>query len=454
MSRQPPSKPLIVVIGATGTGKSQLAVDIASRHNGEIINADAMQMYHGLPIITNKITVNPSETLGVPHHLISSVPLTAEPWRVTKFKDEALRLIREIRSRGRLPVVVGGTHYYVQGLLFEESLVEHEGDEEGEISREELDRRFPILLESTDKILEELRRVDPVMAERWHPNDRRKIQRSLEIWLTRGRRASEIYEEQRQQRAADAAEALVKESEGSHELSLKETLLFWVHAERETLNARLDARVDKMVAQGLIDEVRELAAFLECETSAGRPVDLTYGIWVSIGFKEFLPYLEALKQAADGPDIDAERVKQDGIEKMKAATRQYAKKQIKWIRFKLMTALNNAGVLNNLYLLDGSDISQFKATVSERALSVVGTFLEGNILPDPKSMSPMSQELLTSNQEDRRAKDWVKTTCDLCGMTAVSEQQWKVHLSSRGHRHQLRKRAKLIRAQEKNVVCG
>lgn len=199
----PPAKPLLVVLGSTGTGKSEvsaaavvpssanktadsqtskLAIELATRFRGEIINADAMQLYKGLPIITNKVPVN--ERNGIPHHLLDHISIDKEPWSVDDFKREATKAIQEIRGRGKLPILVGGTQYYVNPLLFPEvTLDEVQGDSS---------QTFPVLEDSTEAMLQELKRVDPAMAERWHPNDRRKIRRSLEIYLQTGRPASEF----------------------------------------------------------------------------------------------------------------------------------------------------------------------------------------------------------------------------------------------------------------------
>ncbi|KAI5277644.1 hypothetical protein KEM54_004933, partial [Ascosphaera aggregata] len=174
-----------------------LAIDLASRFNGEIINADAMQTYKGLPVTTNQ--VQPHEMNGIPHHLIAVNSIEQEPWQVGLFRRECLKTIRDIRSRGKLPVLVGGTHYYTQAVLFNEQLVDYRGLEDAEAQPQEGERpldaaaqeRFKILDKSDQEILEKLREVDPVMASRWHPNEDRKIRRSLEIYLQTGRRASE-----------------------------------------------------------------------------------------------------------------------------------------------------------------------------------------------------------------------------------------------------------------------
>ncbi|KFY23613.1 hypothetical protein V491_02475 [Pseudogymnoascus sp. VKM F-3775] len=445
MPRKPPHKPVIIVLGATGTGKSQLAVDLALRYNGEIINGDAMQMYTGLPIVTNKIT--PAEQQGVPHHLIGNVSLQEEPWHVGVFKREAEGVIEEIRSRGRLPILVGGTHYYTQSLLFDDHLIDDTDEkiqppQDGDREIDESSQKHPILAASTEEILAKLREVDPVMADRWHPKDRRRIQRSLEIYLTQGQKASDVYAKQRERNSAlqqDDASSNVEEPDRI--IPLESTLLFWVHAGQEVLKSRLDARVDKMVENGLIEEVQTLQNLLGVETAASRPPDLTRGIWVSIGFKEFSPYLSTIT-SPDATEKDKIKALALSIEQTKAATRQYAKRQVRWIRLKLLIALKKADSLRNLYLLDGSDVSNFQRDVSGQAIKICGDFLGGLELPPATEMSPAAAEFLTPSRDfdfGDRPDLWIRKTCDVCNVTAVTEANWNFHMQSRGHRGKLRK---------------
>ncbi|KAG8532038.1 uncharacterized protein KY384_003675 [Bacidia gigantensis] len=122
MSASRPMRPLVVIVGPTGSGKSQLAVSLARHYNGEIINGDALQIYKGLPITTNKISE--SEQEGIPHHLLGSIGLEEEPWTVKQFLKKAQDAIEAIRLKGKLPIVVGGTQYYVQSLLVPNAVVE------------------------------------------------------------------------------------------------------------------------------------------------------------------------------------------------------------------------------------------------------------------------------------------------------------------------------------------
>ncbi|KAL2754909.1 hypothetical protein ACRALDRAFT_1020016, partial [Sodiomyces alcalophilus JCM 7366] len=397
--------PLVFVLGSTGTGKSELAVELATRFNGEVINSDAMQLYKGLPIITNKIT--PAERRGVPHHLLDHIGLDDPPWVVDDFKRAATQVIRDIRSRGRLPILVGGTHYYTNALLFDQVLVEGE--------KEEPSSSFPILSEPTDVILAKLRQVDPVMAARWHPNDRRKISRSLEIFLKYGRPASEIYAEQKRRR----------ETEDGGDVSPWQNLLFWVHTEPETLKPRLDGRVDKMLAAGLLDETRQMFEHVRRNEAAGQPVDFTRGIWQSIGFKELEPYLRASSSSSPPADPTAlASLQSSGLEAVKVSTRQYAKYQTRWIRTKVVPLLqDHPGAMSRLFVLDTTDTSRWAEQVADPAASITRSFLAGDPLPEPASVSPAAR---SQNAPCQR-------TCELCGVTCVTEDSWEKHLKSRRH---------------------
>jgi tRNA dimethylallyltransferase len=434
-------------------------VSLALRYNGEVINGDAMQLYTGLPIITNKITIE--ERKGVPHHLLGCIDFGEPTWVVGTFVKRALRVIDEIRSRGKLPILVGGTHYYTQSLLFRDRLAETEEEGNGgEEKKDEelgpsdnLEEKYPILKEPTEKLLEKLQEIDPVMAARWHPNDRRKIQRSIEIYLQTGRKASDIYAEQRLASASGADSA-------SEESDLRfPTLLFWIHAETETLRTRLDNRVDKMLSQGLLDEVRQLHKYATEQAESGQPVDESRGIWVSIGFKEFKAYITAL-QSGTASEADLQVLKDEAIERTKIATRQYAKRQTRWIRLKLLHALQSQAPKlqeessetgGTLYLLDGTSIPDFQTNVMSPAADITQAFLSDASMPDPVGLSAAAAEQLSTKQDQDTSKtpqSWIRRQCDLCGVTCVTEKQWEAHARSRAHRRLVSKKRKLEEEEE------
>ncbi|KAF3920550.1 hypothetical protein ABW20_dc0109750 [Dactylellina cionopaga] len=367
-------RPLITVIGATGTGKSKLAVDLALALNGEIVNSDAMQMYRGLDVITNK---HPhEERMGIPHHLMDFLN-PEEAWKIGQWLTVALNTIEDIRKRGKVPIVVGGTHYYVQSLLFRETIQDFEDQlESGEYTshRGAMVAKFPVLEAPTSEILDELRRRDPIMASRWHPNDRRKIQRSLEICLTTNRKASDLY----------AEEAANNSDKSTARFS---NVLFWVHASEEVLASRLKGRVDKMIEQGLFPEIDELFKIYKEKKDL---MDTSSGVWQSIGWKEFLPYLTA-KDAFENsntsdPEVtkelaaEVDRLKAEGIDKTNVGTRHYSKSQVRWIRIKLLNKLlaDKASLPDGgIYLLDTSDPEKWDEITRDPAVNIAkGTFVQ------------------------------------------------------------------------------
>jgi tRNA dimethylallyltransferase len=315
--------------------------------------------------------------------------------------------------------------------LFQDALAD-----EPALQLNENTEKLPILEESTEVILAKLKEVDPVMAERWHPNERRKIQRSLEIYLRTGRPASELYNEKRLKRQSSPVSLDAPHSANNPSLRF-ETLVFWVHANKDVLHRRLDGRVDKMLKKGLLSEVQELSSFgQQYESSTGAPLDRTRGIWVSIGYKEFMDYQHAVADETK-PTQELEKLKIAAIEKTQAATRQYANRQIKWIRIKLLNALLSSGQKSNTFLVDGSDISRWDTDVVQPVTTITKQFLAGEALPAPSSLSPTAAEMLTPKREydlGQRPDLWQKKVCETCGTVAVTENDWSLHVKSRAHR--------------------
>lgn len=406
-----------------------------------------MQMYRGLPIITNQIPTD--ERNGIPHHLLSCIDLDTEAWRIGLFKREALRIIEDIRARGKIPVLVGGTHYYTQAVLFKDQLVGEGVDDEGE--REQLtefsstSKKWPILDSPPEVLLEKLREVDPVMAARWHPRDGRKIRRSLEIYFQTGRQASEIYKEQFAQKkiAMDQDEGLLR---------FENTLVFWVHAEKEILNARLDSRVDDMVKQGLMTEAHKMSDYLHEKASQGIEVDQTRGVWVSIGFKELAPYFKAIREG-EASEKEIEDLKLHSLELIRIATRQYGTSQVKWIRNKLWRALTEAGQTNRLYLLDSSNVSDWNKCIIGPSEQIVQKMLQNEPTPDPKSLSALAATEFGAKEAQAKKREQTDPigkcyTCDVCQKTMANEDQWHIHLNSHQHKRGLKSAVKRAQRDE------
>lgn len=283
--------PVIFVIGCTGTGKSDLGVAIARKYNGEVISADSMQIYKGLDIATNKITEE--ETQGVPHHLMSFVDATTARYNIHQFRQQGLRTIEEIRSRGRIPIVVGGTAYYVESLLFEENIIETPGSDDDSYSIECLGKL------SNDELHRRLQEIDPESARLVHPNNRSRVLRAIEVYHLTGKRKSEFLREQ-------------KESNGSCDLGgrlrFPESLVLSLDARKEVLIERLDRRVEKMKQMGLRKELEEYY-----DTNRDSLINREhFGVLQCIGLKEFIPYLELSKE--ERFSAEGERLFQKGCD--------------------------------------------------------------------------------------------------------------------------------------------
>lgn len=428
-----------------------------------------MQLYRGLPIITNQI--QPHEMNGIPHHLLALNDFAGpreETWQVGIFRRECLRVISEIRSRGKIPVIVGGTHYYIQSVLINEPLVDgRDNASSSDVDDQEMttraspagDPKFAILDAPVEVMLDRLREVDPVMAARWHPKEDRKIRRSLEIYLQTGRKASDIYEDH--QRMKQGLLQLQQEHLSSDMPEVKKqlrfpTLVFWVHSNTEVLKNRLNCRVGKMVEQGLLEEAKVLFDYLQEQTRNGIEVDRTRGIWVSIGFKELEPYFEAVRAAAQGArdEETLEKLQAECLEAVRASTRQYAKQQLKWIRGKLWNALSAANATQQLFVVNSTRPENWQHDVFEPAKRITGAFLCGGPRPDPKQVSAFARDTLVALVENRQSLSCdspmlvQNVKCDACGVSVLSGNQWNKHVASSRHQKTVRavaKREQLMR---------
>lgn len=408
-----------------------------------------MQIYADLPQITNKHPV--AERAGIPHHLLGHIGWENSEYTVKEFEREALSKIEEIQARGKLPILVGGTHYYNQAVMFKNSTIGNGSDVEDGLSEKTLtEKQLEILNGPSAGVLAKLREVDVDVANKFHPNDTRRIRRALEIYFQTGQRPSDIYEAQRT--ATDEDEKL--------SLRFDKTLVFWVWCEQSVLNPRLDTRVDAMLRNGLHDEIRELFHYY----TAHRPEKLG-GVYQVIGFKEFLPWLEAggdvtVQQPAEEQTEKSNRLLQECIDKMKQRTRKYSKQQTKFMKNTLMPKLAEMVEQDPsrtdiaAAVLDATDLSQWDSTVAKRGIEIARAFL----MPQENASAavdhffadtPELRSLLVTPKQFTKDQ-WQNFTCDTCvdpitkqPVVVVGGDRWAVHLKSRKHRNAVAGRAKL-----------
>lgn len=277
---------VICVVGPTASGKTKMGVALAKRFNGEVVSVDSMQIYRGMAIGTAAPTTEEME--GIPHHMIG-VADPAESWSVSRFTQEADRCIQDILCRGKLPILVGGTGLYLDALIRGNTFA---AGQQGGAVRRKLQAR--LAQEGAAALLAELAAVDPETAARLHLRDEKRILRALEVYRETGETISE--HDRKSRETPDRYDALYIG------LSFRD---------RQDLRERIDRRVDVMVEQGLLDEVQALLG-------SGLPRDTT--ALQAIGFKQFLA-------VADGTAAVA-----DAVEEVKLRSRQYAKRQLTWLR--------------------------------------------------------------------------------------------------------------------------
>jgi len=276
--------PIIVVVGPTASGKSEYAFNKALAVGGEIISGDSMQIYRKMDIGTAKPTK--AEMAEVPHHLIDVADIS-EPFSAARFVELAEAAIADIVSRGKTPIIAGGTGLYIDTLISGTKLSATEDDQELRAAL------FAFAEEQgADALHQRLKAIDPVAAENIHPNNVKRVARAIEIYEKTGMTKTELDKKSKEEESIYAPHTV-----------------YICPKERETIYARIDARVEKMFQMGLEQEVKELYDMgLENTVTASQ----------AIGYKEFYPYFKG--------ECDIEAVKQ-GI---CLNTRHYAKRQLTW----------------------------------------------------------------------------------------------------------------------------
>ena len=278
-------KPMIILTGPTAAGKTELSIKLAEAVGGEIISADSMQVYKKMNIGTAKIM--PEEMDGIPHYLVDELE-PDEEFHVVRFQQMAKRAAEKIYEKGKIPIVVGGTGFYIQALLYDIDFSEEDAD------RGYRDRLKKLAEEKGNGYLHRmLAEVDPESAQAVHENNIKRVIRALEFYEKTGTKISMHNEQER-----------TKESRYNF-------VYFVLTHERKILYDRINQRVDRMIEAGLIDEVRQLA----CEGYTKDMVSMQ-----GIGYKEVFDYLEGKRDLAE----TAERIKKD--------TRHFAKRQLTWFR--------------------------------------------------------------------------------------------------------------------------
>ncbi|KAL8094259.1 tRNA dimethylallyltransferase 2 [Apium graveolens] len=440
------TKPNIVVImGATGSGKSRLAIDLSTHFPIEIISADSMQVYQGLDVLTNKVPVH--EQKGVPHHLLGTISPDVE-FTVKDFRDKAIPLIDDILSRDHLPVIVGGTNYYIQSLVSPFLLDELMEDMDENCSRElpgdklpDLDTEFQREFSSYSH--DRLQELDPVAANRIHPNDHRKINQYLSLYTRSGVLPSKLLR------------GKAMENWGRVDHVRYNCCFLCVDASIPVLDEYVERRVDCMVATGLLNEVYDIY---------NLNMDYTRGLRQAIGVREFEEFLRVyLSEGRNNNDTESmqkmsrkklnnilkedlsailqshmdnplKTLLADSIENVKANTRRLVRRQKRR--------------LHRLQALFGWDIHVVDATDSLLCFSESSWFMNvidpsakiiSSYLNKDKSLLPYSAVSNSTERSKVIQRDlWMQHICKACGNRVLrGDHEWEQHIQGRNHRKRI-----------------
>ncbi len=278
-------KPMIILSGPTAVGKTALSIELAKRVNGAIISADSMQVYKHMDIGSAKIM--PEEMCGIKHYLIDALE-PSEEFNIVVFQKMAKDALEEIYANGQIPIVAGGTGFYIQALLYD---IDFENQDTNEAYRAELEEIAKT--QGNEVLHKRLKEIDPVSAEKIHANNVKRVIRALEFYKLTGKPISEHNEAEQQ-----------KESPYNF-------AYFVLTDERANLYKRIDLRVDLMLKNGLLDEVKKLK-----DMGYHRDMVSMQGL----GYKEILDYL------------DGKLTLEEAIYILKRETRHFAKRQLTWFR--------------------------------------------------------------------------------------------------------------------------
>ncbi|CAH8486995.1 unnamed protein product [Schistosoma curassoni] len=490
--------PVIAICGATGTGKSKLAVSLANVFGGEVVNFDALQLYSGIDIATNKISH--VECLGVPHHLIGIYPPEfGHRYDVHSYRDICLPLIENIRNiRKKLPILVGGTHYYLEAILWQDFLASKRTIFDA-TSGFDSEVSFGHPLECYDL----LRTLKPDVAAQLHPNNVRKVKKALLDVLKGSIQTKTQTELNENIENVDLGKQVLNRSIKPRYPG--ESLILWLDCASDVLNTQLNKRVNRMLDSGLVDEldtfldkvnvlpdrfsetetsdtpdiakrtrVEKLRALFAQELESISDPMTRRGLLQSIGLKEFSDYLALLPEERD--TIEANTLLKQATENVKTATRQYARRQVSWIRNRFLRRPVEGSI--PVYRIDVTDFLNSESpdiwnkTIIAPTVRLVynelikindllfenlknNDYLKSLLDICPENSCPKAESLLLPKSfTESNNNNNSPFICSICSNRIFTQiDGWEAHLKSRSHQKRAAKYKKrlLIEKAMKNL---
>ncbi|XP_017775266.1 PREDICTED: tRNA dimethylallyltransferase, mitochondrial [Nicrophorus vespilloides] len=412
--------PLVVILGATGSGKTKLSIDLAKKFGGEILGADSIQIYKGMDIISAKPTVE--ERAEAPHHLVDILE-PHETCTVLDYRNKALKIIDHLFDQKKIPIIVGGTNYYIESLLWKILVDDPNSKRKFEPGRSNKDYELP-----SEELHKKLKDLDPKMANRLHPNNKRKIIRSLEILEQKGMLHSEILNEQQKSEGGSAH---------GGGLRFSDVVIFWLQWDKPVLDERINSRVDAMMENGLVEELLDFhREYNKRRLQDGSDPDYTRGIFQMIGLKEFHEYL--LLDECQRDSDEGKLLLQKGLDSLKMVTRRYARKQCRWINNRLLG--DTGRTVPPVYGLTTDDLGKWQEDITDPAVGIIQSVIDGTECPC-NPLRKISTQSTPNSQDETHF-------CEDCQRVFVGQHQWKKHLHSGRHKRAKDRTQRLMREKE------
>eukprot|EP00347_Sterkiella_histriomuscorum_P023170 403335685 len=435
---------VIFILGTTGVGKSKLSLDLALKLGGEIVNADSMQIYDGNDgIMTAKPTQE--ELQKVPHHLYGVVNWLTYDFNVNKYRELALEAIRDIQSRGKVPIIVGGTNYYIESLVYEQSQIIEEFKYDKDQFEQTFEHEKSIRDEKFHEILEDLKVLIP-LDKKQAIEDKYDSDLLHELLTLVDKKLSDLLH------SKDKQSDIQMQSKGRQLRFLP--IFIQMSADKDILESRIVKRINQMIDEmNGIEEIYTLFSTFEQCQGISEEMDPSYfekGIFQSIGYKEFYPLYRYLlyRYAEDGllyneilknPSKQDREEIQKGKDQLKVKTVNYAQYQLKWLNKRINQDFGNKNDSNDnlLLVINLNDPKQYEEIALNKALE----FIDIQV----KRFSQFSEEFVqefkqsycneSSMNKKERLLNWKKVYCEKCNQELNGQKQWQEHIQTRKHKN-------------------
>ncbi|CAD8083066.1 unnamed protein product [Paramecium sonneborni] len=422
---------IVYIIGTTASGKTNLSLNLGI-DNYEIISCDSMQIYKDANIMTAKATA--AEQMFKKHHGIDLIDLESEGFNRKQWKNMTIQKIEQLQSKGKIPVLVGGTNYYIESILFNQEKEEQQVVQAAELN---LNGKEPY---------EYLKQIDPLAAEKFHPNDHRRINNSIKYYFNTGQLPSEQLDHHSDQ----------------CQLRSNNFLILWPKwKKKEDLKIKVTERIHQMLHQGGTEEILKIFERLENKKNQ------IGGVLQSIGYRQFDKVYEYYKQSGlQFPYVDEkfQELLKEGAEKLIDDTMAYTKRQIQWIKNRMLCNSKIDIIANRLFQLEFESDQTFKEQVIVPAQKIYSLFcqlyLEEKLGQEKLNInfqnlnfiSIITPEMIKKYQQTQKLKsrtNWKKEVCELCNKIMNGPFEIEQHFKSRYHKNNVQKNVQLQKKKQK-----